>query len=305
MNHVRVGAPLAPSLSPLAPMLTIPLQDNVAEETVQSAESYVEMAKAIVVTYGVDVLAALAILVLGWFAAGFVTGGVRKALSKSSLDLTLQRFLCNLTRMALLAFVIVAAIGRLGVETASFVAVIGAAGFAIGFALQGSLSNFAAGVMIMFFRPFKAGDVIEAAGETAKVEEVGIFNTILLTFDNKKVIVANASITGGNITNYSAMDTRRVDLVFGIAYGDDMKKAKDLIAKVLEKDSRVLKDPAPIIAIGELGDSSVNVLCRPWVKTEDYWAVYWDTLETVKNTFDENDITIPFPQRDVHMHQVA
>ncbi|HVS18855.1 MAG TPA: mechanosensitive ion channel domain-containing protein [Planctomycetota bacterium] len=282
-------------------MLPIPLQDGATKD----AESYVELAKELITLYGMKVVAAVAILGAGWFVVGIVTGGVRKALSKSKIDVTLQRFLCNVTRMLLLTFVVVAAIAQLGVQTASLVAVIGAAGFAIGFALQGSLSNFAAGVMIMFFRPFKAGDVVEAAGEMGKVHEVGIFNTIILTFDNKRVIVANASVTGANITNYSAMDTRRVDLKFGISYGDDMKKAKDLIHKVLAKDARVLKDPAPTIVVGELGDSSVNILCRPWVKTADYWGVYWDTLEAVKESFDANGITIPFPQRDVHMHQVA
>jgi Small-conductance mechanosensitive channel len=290
-------------------MLPTPLQGTATENAVQAVESdlgsYLEMAKDLVAQYGVKVVAAIAILVVGWFVAGVLTNGVRKALSRSHIDETLQRFLCNLVRMALLAFVILAAISKLGIETASFVAVLGAAGFAVGFALQGSLSNFAAGVMIMFFRPFKAGDVVDAAGETGKVHEVGIFNTIILTFDNKKVIVANASVTGNNITNYSAMDTRRVDLKFGISYGDDMKKAKDLIGQVLAKDARILKDPAPVIAVGELGDSSVNILCRPWCKTADYWNVYWDTLEAVKNAFDANGISIPFPQRDVHLHQVA
>jgi small conductance mechanosensitive channel len=203
-----------------------------------------------------------------------------------------------------MTFVIVAAIGTLGVQTTSFVAVLGAAGLAVGFALQGSLSNFAAGVMLIVFRPFKAGDYVEAGGTAGSVQEVSIFTTVMKTPDNKKVIIPNSQITGGSITNYSAMETRRVDMVFGIGYGDNIKQAKDTLEQILAADERILKDPAPTIAVSELADSSVNFVVRPWVKTADYWAVYFDLTEKVKLTFDEKGISIPFPQQDVHMHQV-
>jgi small conductance mechanosensitive channel len=226
-------------------------------------------------------------------------------MTRASVDATLSKFISSLVYTILMVFVLLAAISKLGVETASFIAVLGAATFAIGFALQGSLANFAAGVMLMVFRPFKAGDFIEAGGTMGAVKEVGIFNTILTTPDNKKVIVANSSITGGNITNFSAMDTRRVDMTFGIGYGDDIRKAKEVLEKLMAADERVLKDPAVTIAVAELGDNSVNLVCRPWVKSADYWGVFFATHEKVKLTFDAEGISIPFPQRDVHLHQVA
>ena len=255
--------------------------------------------------YGPRVIAAIAILVLGWFLAKLLTGVVRRALGRSKVDPTLANFLSSLTYFALLAFVVVATVSKLGVETASFVAILGAAGFAVGFALQGSLANFASGVMLMIFRPFKADDVVEAGGTTGKVVEVGIFATVFTTPDNKKVIVSNSAIMSGNITNYSAMETRRVDLVFGISYGDDMRKAKAVIQRTCDADSRILKDPAVQVAVSELADSSVNLVCRPWVQTADYWAVRFDLIEAVKTAFDAEGISIPFPQRDLHMHNVA
>ena len=262
-------------------------------------------ANSLALEYGPRVIAAIVILVLGWFLARLVTGGVRRALARSRVDPTLANFLASLTYFALLAFVVVATISKLGVETASFVAILGAAGFAVGFALQGSLANFASGVMLMIFRPFKAGDVVEAAGTSGKVVEVGIFATIFTTPDNKKVIVSNSAIMGGNITNYSAMETRRIDLVFGISYGDDMRKAKAVVQRVCDADPRILKDPAVQVAVSDLADSSVNLVCRPWVGTADYWAVRFDLIEAVKAAFDAEGISIPFPQRDVHMHSVA
>ena len=183
--------------------------------------------------------------------------------------------------------------------------IIAAAGLAVGFALQGTLGNFAAGVMLIVFRPFKIGDFIEAGGVTGTVEEIQIFCTIIKTGDNKKVIVPNSDIGGGTITNYSAKPTRRVDMVFGIGYEDDIKKAKQVLERILKADERILKDPAPVIAVSELADSSVNFVVRPWVKSSDYWGVFWDTHETVKVEFDKEGISIPFPQQDVHMHQVA
>jgi small conductance mechanosensitive channel len=221
------------------------------------------------------------------------------------MDETLAKFLVALTRITLLTLVIIAAITALGVEPVSFVAVLGAAGLAVGMALQGSLSNFAAGVMLIIFRPFNVGDYVEAGGSAGVVQEIRIFSTILNTPDNKKVILPNSTVTGGNIVNYSANDTRRVDMVFGIGYDDDIKAAKEILEQIVAADNRVLKDPAPKIAVSELADSSVNFVVRPWVKTEDYWNVYFDITEKVKLTFDEKGISIPFPQTDVHLHQVA
>lgn len=206
-------------------------------------------------------------------------------------------------RIGLITFVIISAAAQIGIQTASFVAIIGAAGLAIGFALQGSLSNLAAGVMLMIFKPIKIGDFIEGGGSTGSVESIGIFVTTLVTPDNKVVIVPNSTMTNANITNYTAKDQRRVDLVFGIGYSDDIDKAKNVIQSVLNNDSRVLKDPAPQIVVSELADSSVNFNVRPWVNTKDYWDVYFETNEQIKKQFDEQKISIPFLQRDVHMHQ--
>lgn len=255
--------------------------------------------------YGLRILGALAILVIGRIFAGILTGAVRRLLSRKNVDETLVRFLTSLTKIGLMVFIIVAAINTLGVQTASFIAILGAAGLAIGFALQGSLSNFAAGVMLIIFRPFKAGDYVEAGGTAGVIEEVGIFVSVLRTPDNKKVIVPNSRITSDNITNYSANDTRRVDLVFGIGYTDDIAKTKQTLTEIVASDPRVLHEPEPTIAVFELADSSVNFVVRPWVNTADYWAVYFDLTEKVKLTFDEKNISIPFPQRDVHLHQVA
>jgi small conductance mechanosensitive channel len=242
-------------------------------------------------------------LIIGRIFVGILTGVVRRVLSRHRADDTLAKFLVSLTKIALMTFVVIAAIRALGVETTSLIAVIGAAGLAIGFALQGSLANFASGVMLIVFRPFKAGDYVEAGGTSGIVEAIQIFNTILNTPDNRKVIVPNSKVTGDNIVNYSAMDKRRIDLVFGIGYDDDIRKAKETLESILRKDERILKDPAPTVAVLELGDSSINFAVRPWVKTQDYWNVYFALNEKVKLTFDSEGISIPFPQRDVHLIQ--
>lgn len=286
-------------------MLPLPFQDGATAALPESADHVMTTVRELATQYGMRVLGALAILIIGWFVVRAFSGAVRKALARANVDVTLARFLAHLAQMLAMTFVVIASISKLGVETASFVAVLGAAGFAVGFALQGSLSNFAAGVMIMVFRPFKAGDVVDAGGTSGVVDEVGIFSTVILTADNKRVIVSNSGITGNNITNYSAMPTRRVDLEFGVGYGDDLQKVRLLILGVLQKDTRVLAEPAPVVVVGALGESSVQILCRPWVATANYWDVRWDTLEHVKRAFDENGVTIPFPQRDVHLHQVA
>jgi small conductance mechanosensitive channel len=259
----------------------------------------------LIITYGPAVLKALATLVIGWIVVTIITGVVRRLMVKSKVDPTLSGFVGKLTYIILMTLVVISAIQMLGVATTSFIAVIGAAGLAIGFALQGSLANFAAGTMLIIFRPFKIGDYVEAGGVGGIVEELEVFVTTLRTPDNKKVIVPNAIISGGTITNYSANPTRRIDLVFGISYDDDLKKAKKILEDILAKDDRILKEPVAIIAVAELADSSVNFVVRPWVKTADYWDVHFDLTEAVKVEFDAQGISIPFPQQDVHMHQVA
>lgn len=255
--------------------------------------------------YGPGVLMAAATLFFGWIISRFITGLVRRGMGRAKVDPTLTGFAAHMLYFALMTLVIITALGKLGVPTASFVAVIGAAGLAVGFALQGSLANFAAGVMLIVFRPFKVGDYVEGGGVAGTVEEIQIFATRFKTPDNKLIIVPNSSITGGQITNYSANPMRRVDLVFGIGYGDDIRKAKSVLEQLLAKDERVLKEPAPTIGVLELGDSSVNLACRPWVNTSNYWGFYFDFHQAVKEGFDAQGISIPFPQRDVHMHQAA
>ena len=259
-------------------------------------------AQGIATEFGVKIVAAIAIFVIGRWIVSLLTRGMRRLMERADLEPTLVTFLSNITRILLLVFVVLAAISQLGIQTASIIAVLGAAGLAVGLALQGSLANFAAGVLIIVFRPYRVGDYVEAAGVGGTVEQVQIFTTVLRTPDNKRVIVPNSQITDGVITNYSANDTRRVDLVFGIGYGDDIDKARDIIRGVLEADERVLKDPAPQVAVKELADSSVNFVTRPWVATADYWAVYFDVTEKVKKRFDEECVSIPFPQRDVHIY---
>jgi len=259
--------------------------------------------QAVVAEYGLQVIGALATLIIGIWIAKLLAKAFRRTLKKREVDETLTKFLVSLIRIGLITFVIISAAAQIGIQTASFVAIIGAAGLAIGFALQGSLSNLAAGVMLIIFKPVKVGDYIEGGGAAGSVEAVGIFITTLVTPDNKVVYIPNSTLTGGNITNYSAMDTRRVDMVFGIGYSDDIDKAKRAIEEVLKTDSRILKDPAPQIVVSELADSSVNFNVRPWVNTADFWAVYFDTTENIKKKFDEQNISIPFPQRDVHTYQ--
>ena len=255
--------------------------------------------------FGLKLIAAIAVFVIGRWVARAVTRAVQRALAKAETDPTLVGFIKNVTYGGLMALVVIAAAGQLGVQTTSFIAVLGAAGLAVGLALQGSLANFAAGVLMIIFRPFKAGDFVEAGGVAGVVEEIELFTTKLRTPDNKTVIIPNGQVTAGSITNYSARDTRRVDMVFGIGYGDDIDKAKRIIREVLDADARVLKDPEPTVGLVELGDSSVNFAVRPWVNSDDYWNVYFDIHEAMKKRFDAEGISIPFPQRDVHIHQAS
>ncbi len=251
--------------------------------------------------YGLQIVAALLIFLIGRWLAGVLSRLVEKGLLKSKVDKTIAKFAKHLTHIGLLVFVVIAALARLGVETTQFAVALGAAGLAIGLALQGSLANFASGFLMILFRPFKVGDFIEAAGVKGTVKEIQIFNTIIDTPDNVRIIIPNGQITGGNILNYTANGTRRVDLVVGVSYEDDLKKAKGVIEEVLVGDSRVLKDPAATVAVSELGDSSVNFVVRPWVKVADYWNAYFDITGKVKVALDENGISIPYPQRDVHI----
>ena len=253
------------------------------------------------VAFGIDLVAALAIFIIGRIAVGFIVRGVRIAMRKDNVEKTLETFICNLIRWALMVVVIIAAIAHVGIETTSFIAVFGAAGLAVGLALQGSLSNFAAGVLIVLFRPYRVGDWIEAAGISGSVEQVQILTTVLTTGDNKQVIVPNSQIMDSIITNYSAKDTRRIDLVIGVSYDDDIDKVRKTLVDIIGSDERILKDPAPKIAVSELADSSVNFVVRPWSKTEDYWSVRFDLMESIKKRFDQEGITFPFPQQDVHI----
>ncbi|MBQ0721911.1 MAG: mechanosensitive ion channel [Gammaproteobacteria bacterium] len=268
------------------------------------SESSINQIQTLLSVYGLKVLAALAIFFIGKFLAKTVKTGVSSAMRKGKADPILISFATNMVYIALLAFVVVAALGQLGIQTTSFIAIVGAAGLAVALALQGSLSNFAAGVLMIIFRPFKQGDFIEGAGVMGIVEAVHIFNTVLRTGDNKTVIVPNAGLMNGNIVNYSTKPTRRIDLIFGIGYDDDLKKAKVVLENILQADERILKDPAPLVAVHALADCSVNFAVRPWVNSADYWGVHFDLNERVKLRFDEEGISIPFPQQDVHLHKV-
>jgi small conductance mechanosensitive channel len=256
-----------------------------------------------IMLYGLKVIAAAAILVIGYFAAIGVRAFLRRMLQKSRVDETLVSFITSVSYVAIMAFVVIAAVGKLGVQTASFVALLGAAGLAVGLALQGSLANFAAGVLMVIFKPFKVGDFIEAGGSMGVVEEIGIFTTELKSPDNKKIIVPNAKVTGDKIINYSAKEQRRVDIVAGVSYSDDLDKVRKVLEKILSEDNRVLQEPAPTISVLELADSSVNFAVRPWVKTADYWDVFFAIQEKIKKSFDAEGIAIPFPQHDVHIHK--
>ncbi|RLA47874.1 MAG: mechanosensitive ion channel family protein [Gammaproteobacteria bacterium] len=254
--------------------------------------------------YSVKLIVALLIFFVGRLVARKMRVVVQKLMVAREVDEGLVKFGASLVYYALLAFVVIAALGQVGIQTASFVAIVGAAGLAVGLAMQGSLSNFAAGVLIILFKPFRIGDFVEVADTSGVVESIMIFTTELKTGDNKKVIVPNSSVLSGVITNYSANDTRRVDLVMGIGYDDDIDKAKAVLAELMAADERILNDPAPAVAMIELADSSVNFNVRPWVKTADYWGVYSDLTEAIKKRFDQEDISIPYPQRDVHVHQI-
>jgi len=255
------------------------------------------------IPWGINIAMAIVIYVIGRIVVGFVLSIFRRLMAKSKYDAMLVDFLESIFSAILMLFVIVASLDQLGVDTTSLVAILGAAGLAIGLSLQDSLKNFAAGVMLLVFKPFKSGDFVEAAGTAGSVKKIGIFTTTMTTPDNKEIIVPNGGIYGGNITNFSAKDTRRVDMVVGIGYDADLKKAKQILQEMVAADERILKEPAPQVAVAELADSSVNFVVRPWVNAADFWAVKFDFTEEVKLRFDSEGISIPFPQMDVHLHK--
>ena len=249
----------------------------------------------------IKVLSALAIYFVGKLIVRIVVKALATVMQKQEVDKTLESFICNLVRTVLMVVVIIAAIGAIGIQTTSFIAIFGAAGLAVGLALQGSLSNFASGVLIVLFRPYRVGDWIEAAGISGAVEQVQILTTILKTGDNKQIIVPNSQIMDSIITNYSANSTRRVDMVIGVSYDDDLDKVRETIQELVAADERILDEPACLIAVSALADSSVNFAVRPWVKTADYSGVMFDLTEAIKKRFDKEGITFPFPQQDVHI----
>ncbi len=260
-----------------------------------------DKAPELVVTYGLKFVAAIAVYLIGKWVVSALTGVLRKTMLARNVDATVAGFVRNISYYALLTMVVIAALGQLGVQTASFVAIIGAAGLAVGFALQGSLSNFASGVLIILFRPFQNGDYVEAGGTAGVVHEISIFSTILKTPDNKTVVVANSAITGSNIVNYSKEATRRVDFTVGVSYDADIKQVKEVLKNIAEQDERVLKNKDVVIGVSALADSSVNFAFRVWVDSSNYWPVFFDLNEKIKLTLDEKGIAIPYPQMDVHV----
>jgi small conductance mechanosensitive channel len=293
-------------------MLTFLGQADAGQETAAAVESVTDPTMWMnVLSYvkdngpelGIQVLGAIAILIVGRFLAGAMRRGVKKVMLSRDVDPSLTGFIGSLIYFAIMAFTVIAVIGRFGVQTASFVAILGAAGFAVGMAMQGTLGNFSSGVMLLLFRPFKAGDFIEAAGVKGKVLEIAIFSTTMSSPDNVKITVPNGALFGDIIKNYNGFDTRRVDMVMGIGYGSDMDKAIQILTDLAKNDSRVLDDPETTIGVSELADSSVNIIFRPWVNSGDYWNVYLDMHKSVKEKFDAEGIDIPFPQTVVHLEK--
>jgi small conductance mechanosensitive channel len=264
-----------------------------------------ELISTYVIPWGVNIVLALAIFIIGRWVANMIVHGVKRLMQKANMEDVLIGFLGSILNVVLLVVVVIAALEQLGVNTTSVLAVFAAAGLAVGLALKDSLSNFSAGVMLIIFKPFKVGDFVEAAGISGVVEIIRIFNTQLRTGDNREIIVPNAQIYGGIITNFSAREQRRIDLVIGIGYEDDIQAAKQTLEGILQAEARILKDPEPVILVAELGESSVDLAVRPWVNSADYWNVRSDLLESIKREFDAKGISIPYPQRDVHMHQTA
>ena len=273
------------------------------ESNIEKIEHYMQMLGEMGLQFGVQFLLAIVVYFAGNFIIKKMLKLVALTLEKKKVEATLHSFLLSILSTLLKAIQIIIFASMLGIQTASFIAILGAAALAIGLALQGSLANFAGGVLILLFRPFKNGDAIKAQGYVGSVEEIQIFNTILKTFDNQRIVIPNALLSNGCVTNINVNGTRRVDMVFGIGYNDDITKAKALLRSIIEADERVLKDQPVDIWVGEHGESSVNLFVRPWANAADYWGIYFDMMEKVKIEFDKANISIPFPQRDVHIHQ--
>ena len=275
------------------------------ELSVDSMQGYVDKAVELAITEGPQIVLAIVVLIVGLWIIKRVVNVVNRGLEAGNTDETLAKFLSSLASIVLKALLFISVAGMVGIETTSFIAILGAAGLAIGLALQGTLANFAGGVLVLLFRPYKVGDFVEAQGVAGTVAEIQIFNTVIRTGDNKRIIVPNGAISNGIITNFSAEETRRVDFVFGIGYDDDIAKAKATLQRILSEDERIHSDPEPFVVVSELADSSVNFTVRVWVNAADYWGVYFGTTEKVKIVFDQEGISIPYPQQDVHMHQAA
>lgn len=269
----------------------------------ENVTDYTDKAIEIAINYGPKLIGALLLLVIGLWVIKILRRGLGKMMVKANMDASLQPFLKSLISAILKTMLIISVLVMIGIEMTSFIAILAAAGLAVGMALSGTLQNFAGGVMILLFRPFKVGDFIDALGYKGTVKEIQIFNTILTTPDNVTIILPNGGLSGSAMTNYSAQPTRRVDMTFGIGYDDDIDKAKKLLNGLINNDERIFKDPAPFIAISELADSSVNFVVRVWVNASDYWGVFFDMQEKVKKDFDNQGVSIPYPQTDVHLHQ--
>ena len=275
-----------------------------AEESSKGWEFSWDMVWDLAVEYGSSLLIAILVLIIGFMLTKRVSKVFGKVMTKRNLDESLKGFLTSMVSVTLKILVVITALGQLGVEMTSFIALLGAAGLAIGMAFSGTLGNFAGGIMILIFRPYKTGDYIKAQGEEGIVKEIQIFNTILLTLDNKTVIIPNGALANGNMTNFTMEKLRRVDFTVGIGYGDKYDTAKDVLNRFISEDEKILKDPEPFIGLGELADSSVNITLRVWAKTEDYWDVYFKMNEKIYKEFDQEGLNIPYPQMDVHLHKV-
>jgi len=269
----------------------------------QEFNGVVPFLQTVLSTWGVKIAAGVAILVVGRMVAGLVRKGVRRTLTRAHFDPTLTPFMANLVYAILMVGILYGAASAVGIPMTGFVAIIGAAGLAVALAFQGTLSNFSSGVMLLTFRPFKVGDFVDAGGVVGTVKEIGVFTTVMATGDNVRIIVPNSAVAGATIRNFSANETRRIDLVMGVSYDDDLNVARDVMLRVVTADPRVLEDPAPVVAVNELGASSVDFVVRPWVRSEDYWTARWDLTKALKEELEAAGCSIPYPQRDVHIHQ--
>ena len=287
------------------------MTDNVNDQVAEKAEEVTEMVQGavdtsvdVLTTYGLDVVGAVLTLIFGMWAASVIAGAVRRSLGRAKkVDDMLIGFLSSMVRYAIVAFTIIAVLNQFGIETTSLVAVLGAAGLAIGLALQGTLSNVAAGVMLLIFRPFKVGDFVNVAGHAGTVKDLNLFVTTMATPDNVKIIVPNGKIWGDSLKNFSANATRRVDFTFGVSYNDDLDKVEAVLHDLIKAESRILADPAPAVMVGAMGDSSVDFIVRVWVNAPDYWGVFFDMTKATKQRFDKEDINIPFPTRTLYVEK--